>query len=77
MGFFSAVKKFFTGGSSEKKQEKPVEEVKVEAVAKAEESAPAEAPAKTEAEAEPAFTSTTMGLSTSVACGRALKVFAP
>ena len=38
MGFFSAVKKFFTGGSSEKKQEKPVEEVKVEAVAKAEES---------------------------------------
>ena len=54
MGFFSAVKKFFTGGSSEKKQEQPVEEVKVEAVAKAEESAPAEAPAEAEAEAEPA-----------------------
>ena len=50
MGFFSAVKKFFTGGSSEKKQEKPVEEVKVEAVAKAEESAPAEASAEAPAE---------------------------
>ena len=63
MGFFSAVKRFFTGGNAaeEKKQEQPVEEVKAEVqeeageVAEASEApAPAEEPAKAKAELEAA-----------------------
>ena len=63
MGFFSAVKRFFTGGNAaeEKKQEQPVEEVKAEvqeeageAAEASDEPAPAEEPAKAEAEPEAA-----------------------
>ena len=52
MGFFSAVKRFFTGGSAaeEKKQEQPVEEVKAEVQA---EPQPEAAEEPDEAEAEP------------------------
>ena len=62
MGFFSAVKKFFTGGSSaeEKKQEAPLEEVKVEdaseesAEAASEPADSADEPAEAEPEDVPA-----------------------
>ena len=62
MGFFSAVKKFFTGGSSaeEKKQEAPLEEVKVEdaseesAEAASEPADSADEPAEAEPEEAPA-----------------------
>ena len=60
MGFFSAVKRFFTGGNAaeEKKQEQPAEEVKAEAQEEAAEASDepeaAEEPAKAEAEPEEA-----------------------
>ena len=62
MGFFSAVKKFFTGGSSaeEKKQEAPLEEVKAEeateesAEAASEPADSADEPAEAEPEDVPA-----------------------
>ena len=55
MGFFSAVKRFFTGGNAaeEKKQEQPVEEVKAEVQAEPQPEA-AEEPAEAEAEPEAA-----------------------
>ena len=55
MGFFSAVKRFFTGGSAaeEKKQEQPVEEVKAEVQAEPQPEA-VEEPAEAEAEPEAA-----------------------